>query len=236
VVINSDRLTGAEKAVKEFRADVLIMDDGFQHRRLARDLDIITIDGTCPFGYGRILPGGLLREPLSSIKRAKAAVITRTDQVGETVVSRIEEKVLSINPDIIVARAVHSPVRIKGIGSYELSLEKLQSKNVFAFCGIGNPAAFLETVKKISPEFVGHRFFNDHHNYTKDDIVDIYEEAKYLKADMILTTHKDWPKTALLVPENDIPAAFLEVEMELVIGQEKLRRLIDKTLEGKINS
>ena len=83
VIINPDRVAGAVEAIKKFGAKILIMDDGFQHRRLARDLDIVTIDATQPFGYEKIFPAGLLREPLTSLRRADAVVITRCDQISE---------------------------------------------------------------------------------------------------------------------------------------------------------
>ena len=84
VIVNPDRVAGAQTAIDEHGAQILIMDDGFQHRRMGRDLDIVTIDATCPFGYGRILPAGLLREPISGLARAKAVIVTRCDLAEQT--------------------------------------------------------------------------------------------------------------------------------------------------------
>jgi len=94
VIVNPDRVAAAKEAIEKFNAEVVLMDDGFQHRRLRRDLDIVAIDATCPFGYGRLLPGGLLREPATALKRAQAAVITRCDQVDSDQVEQIKKKLL----------------------------------------------------------------------------------------------------------------------------------------------
>ena len=104
VIVNPDRVTGATKAINEFGAKVLIMDDGFQHRRLARDIDIVTIDATQPFGYGKMLPAGLLREPVTALKRADVVVITRCDQIGETELDELEKRLQEIHPNIVDAR------------------------------------------------------------------------------------------------------------------------------------
>jgi tetraacyldisaccharide 4'-kinase len=92
VIVNPNRVVAARQAVDKFGANVLIMDDGFQHRCLARNLDIITIDATCPFGYGKMLPAGLLREPAAALKRADAAVITRCNQTSENELAELEKK------------------------------------------------------------------------------------------------------------------------------------------------
>ena len=148
VIVNPDRVAAAKEAVEKFGAKVLVMDDGFQHRRLARDLDIVTVDGTEPFGpTGKMLPAGLLREPVSALKRADAVVITRCDQVSETELAKLEERLRQINPDMIIARSMHNPVCVKSMDEKEMSIEQLKDKRIFAFCGIGNPDAFLNTIR-----------------------------------------------------------------------------------------
>jgi len=173
VIVNPDRVAAAAEAINKFGAKVLIMDDGFQHRRLVRDLDIITIDGTQPFGYGKMLPAGLLREPVTSLKRAGAVVITRCDQITETELKQIEKKLGLINPDMIIARSIHAPAYVKSADNKEISLEQLKNKKVFAFCGIGNPEAFLNTIKQLGANLVGSKFYNDHHHYTNDCLADL---------------------------------------------------------------
>jgi tetraacyldisaccharide 4'-kinase len=250
VIVNPDRVAGAAEAVDEFSAKVLIMDDGFQHRRLCRDLDIVAIDATCPFGYGKVLPAGLLREPLAGLKRADAVVIARCDQRGEAELSQLEDKLREVNPDMIIARSLHAPVCVKSIGNKEISIGELKNKKIFAFCGIGNPNAFLNTIGglgcrkqqsyvPIRHNLAGSKIYNDHYQYTNNDIADIYEEAEHLGADLILTTQKDWTKIiadcqSSIVNCQDILWAYLVIELKFIAGEDKLKRLIESALAGKI--
>ena len=265
VVVNPDRVAGAAEAVNpvrnsigvnaeqcgevsngvnKFGAQVLIMDDGFQHRRLGRDLDIVTIDGMCPFGYGKVLPAGLLREPVAAMKRADAVVVTRCDQTAESELTQLEEKLQQINPNMIIARSIHAPICAKSLAHKEITLEVLKDKNIFAFCGIGNPDAFLNTIKNIGANLVGSKIYNDHYHYTDSDIVRVLEEAGHLKADLILTTQKDWFSSPLSATRNtsneqqatkyDIPFTYLAIELRFISGEDKITRLIEDTLAGKI--
>ena len=235
LIINPDRLAGACEAVNKFGAKILIMDDGFQHRRLGRDIDIVTIDATEPFGFGRMLPAGLLRESPAGLSRADAVVLTRCDQSSEAELNKLEEKLKLINPDMIIARSIHSPICAKSLGRKEIKIEELKDKKIFAFCGIGNPDAFLNTIRQLGVNPVGSKIYNDHYHYTNDCLADIYEEALYLKADLILSTEKDWTKTALAASAKmNIPLAYLAIELKFTAGEDKLRGLIEDTLAGKI--
>ena len=261
VIVNPDRLAGATEAIKKYAAKVLIMDDGFQHRRLARDLDIVAIDATQPFGYGKLLPAGMLREPVSSLKRAGAAVITRCDQIADAQLSELEQKLRAIKSDIIIAKSIHAAVSVKypepsvipakaGIqkGSKIMdsclrrndNIEQLKGKKVFAFCGIGNPDAFLDTIKNLGAELAGSKIYDDHHNYTDACLTEISEQAEELGADLILTTHKDWTKvisnfkSQISNFKSPLPLAYLAIEIKFLSGEDKLTALIKETLAGKI--
>ena len=236
VIVNPDRVAGAAEAVGRFGTKVLIMDDGFQHRRLARDLDIIAIDVTRPFGYGRILPAGLLREPVAALRRADAVVITRSDQAAEAQLTRLEHKIRHIKADMIIATSIHAPVCAESADAGQISLEELKAKKIFAFCGIGNPDAFLNTIKNIGANLLGSKIFDDHHHYTDDCLAQVCEQAERLEADLVLTTQKDWAKIApLLSVEKSPPFAYLAIEIRFSAGEDKLRRLIEDTLAGKIS-
>lgn len=237
VIVNPDRVVGAAEAFDKFGAKILIMDDGFQHRRLARDLDIVTIDAMRPFGYGKLFPAGLLREPVASLKRADAAIITRCDQVLESELNQIENALQAINSDMIIARSMHSPICAKTIGDKEIGLEGLRDKKIFAFCGIGNPDGFLKTIKKFNSNLVGSKIYNDHYRYTEKDISVICEKAKKLKADLILTTQKDWNRLPIENRKSkiDIPFAYLAIELKFVSGEDKITQLIESALAGKIH-
>jgi tetraacyldisaccharide 4'-kinase len=229
IVINPDRVAGAVRAIREFGARVLVMDDGFSHRRLKRDLDIIAIDSTCPFGYAKMLPAGLLREPLQSLKRAHAAILTRCDLAGRSQLNKIEEQILAINPDITLARTVHLPTSARLANGEEITINELAGKKVFVFCGIGNPDAFLAQLDDLKLNITGHRVFNDHHQYIQEDITDICEEARYLKADILLTTQKDWVKIAPL-KLLEMPFAYLVVKLSFLSQEDKILTLVEKTV------
>ncbi|MHC4437217.1 MAG: tetraacyldisaccharide 4'-kinase [Planctomycetota bacterium] len=240
VIVNPDRVAGATEAIDKYVVDVLIMDDGFQHRRLARDLDIITIDATQPFGYGKLLPAGLLREPVSSLRRANVVVITRCDQVTEVQLCELEQILRATNPNMVIAKSTHTPVYTKSTGNVKVSIEQLKDKKVFAFCGIGNPDAFLNTIKNLGAELAGSTVFDDHYHYTDVCLTEIAERAKGLGADLILTTQKDWTKViSKLDSQNSVsklypPFAYLAIEIKFLSGQDKLTALIKDTLASKI--
>jgi len=261
VIVNPDRVAGAAEAIDKYAAKVLIMDDGFQHRRLARDLDIVAIDATQPFGFGKLLPAGLLREPVSSLKRAGAVVITRCDQVADAELDEIERKLRATNPDMMIAKSIHVAVSVKypeptvipakaGIqkdnGRMDScfrrndNIDQLKSKKIFGFCGIGNPDAFLKTIKSLGAEVVGSKIYDDHYHYTDRCLADIYEQAERFGADLILTTQKDWTKVISklksrnLDSKSSLPFACLAIEIKFLAGEDKLSALIKDTLAGKI--
>ena len=236
IVINPDRLAGAIEAVKRNHAQVLIMDDGFQHRRLHRDIDIVTIDSTLPFGYNRILPAGLLREPVSSLKRAHAIILTRCDLVSKDDLIKLEKTIKDINPGLVIARTIHAPVCARGAGNKEIPLEKLRAKNVFAFCGIANPDAFFATIDSLGVNLIGSKIYNDHHAYTAGDVNEICRDAGGLKADLILTTEKDYDKITL-PPDSrtDLILVYLAVELRFIEGQDRISQLIERSLTVKIH-
>ena len=231
VIVNADRVAGATEAVRNHGAQVLLMDDGFQHRRLARDLDIITIDATLPFGYGRLLPAGLLREPVSGLKRAHAAVITRSDQAPDEQLSQIEARIRRANPELPIGRTVHAPAGARRADGSEIALEELKGRKVFAFCGLGNPAAFFRTVEGCGCVLAGSQAFNDHHSYTDRCLAEIQGKARSCAAELLLTTSKDWDKITPLIPSQaPLPLAYLAVELRFTAAGDPLTALIDRAL------
>lgn len=241
VIVNPDRVAGATEAIEKYTADVLVMDDGFQHRRLARDLDIIAIDATQPFGFGKLLPSGLLREPVSSLNRANAVVITRCDQVTEVQLSELEQILRAANPDMVIAKSTHTPVYAKSKDNEEISIGQLKGKKIFAFCGIGNPDAFLNTVNNLGANVAGSKIYDDHYHYTNASLAEISEHGKELDVDLILTTQKDWTKViSKLELQNSksktyLPFAHLKIEIKFLAGQDKLTALINDVLVSKIS-
>jgi tetraacyldisaccharide 4'-kinase len=236
IIVNADRTAGAKRAITEYDAKLLIMDDGFQHRKLARDVDIVAIDATEPFGCERLLPAGLLREPVSSLKRADAVVITRINQTQPERIKEMKSRITKINPNIVFAAAIHKPICAKLIKDREISLDELIEKKVYAFCGIGNPDAFFQTLDELALNIVGIRVYNDHYRYTESDVAAICEDGRYKRAEMIITTQKDWIKTALLCIEKfDMPIAFLAVELEFIDGQQGIIALVESAMKKYVS-
>jgi tetraacyldisaccharide 4'-kinase len=233
VIVNPNRVAAAREAINKFAAKVLIMDDGFQHRRLHRDLDIVTIDAACPFGFNRLLPAGLLREPLNTLKRANAVVITRCDQIPQNELANLEEKLQQINPNMVIAKTIHSPVGIRTADGKRISVAELTTKNIFAFCGIGNPDAFFNTIRKIPANLLGSKIYDDHHHYCADDITNIQKQAQLSKADLILTTEKDATKI-ISASGLQIPLGCLEIELKFIDAEQEISGLIDGVLSDKI--
>ncbi len=243
IIVNSDRVAGAGEAINRFGVDVLLMDDGFQHRRLGRALDIVTIDATEPFGYGSILPGGFLREPISSLARADAVVITRTEQVKQEQLEKIEEKILKVKSDMVIARTIHGPVCVSLSDGSELSVGELEGRKVYCFCGIGNPRAFERTVRDTGSEVVGFKIFNDHHCYDGEDVSEIFQAGIEAGAELILTTKKDWLKFASQIEsegkdtgdKGKVLIGYLGIEIEFLDGEEKIRKLIEERMAVTIS-
>jgi tetraacyldisaccharide 4'-kinase len=211
------------------------MDDGFQHRRLARDLDIVAVDATNPFGYDRVLPAGLLREPITGLKRAHAVVLTRCDQVSDEALSRIEDEIRRINRNLVTARSVHAPVAVRTAQGTEIPLDRIPGQRIFAFCGIGNPQAFFRTLDQLGATISGSRVFDDHYRYTSADLKTLREQARNEKATLILTTQKDWTKASKAETAADGPTlAYLAIDVRFTTGVESLTALIDRVLDGRI--
>lgn len=235
VVVNPDRVAGATEAIRKLGAEILIMDDGFQHRRLHRDLDIVAIDATCPFGYGRVLPAGMLRESLGGLGRAGAFVVTRCDQAGDAELADIERRLHEYNPKAPTAKCAHAPTYVALSGGERIELEELSGMKVFAFCGIGNPDSFVKSLEKLGADVVGSEVLDDHHSYTAGCLERIFKQARALNAGMILTTLKDWTKIQpLSSSDSNPPLAYLAVEIAFLAGQEGLRDLIEGAVGGRI--
>lgn len=184
--IGRDRFGNGVQLAKQ-GARWLILDDGFQHVQLARTVNIVLLDATDPFGGGHVLPAGRLREPRSALARADLIVITRTDHAPalETIVRRY-----SAAP-IFYARPELRAVRIFR-GKYPGDRDQAtHSKKLFAFCGIGNPRAFVADLRNWAFDFVGHKFFPDHHRYSQREIDEISREAAQAGAQALICTEKD---------------------------------------------
>ena len=208
-----DRVRAARRAIDQHAVDAIVLDDAFQHRRLARDLDIVTIDATCPFGYGYLLPRGLLREPPASLRRADLIVISRADQLDEQGLKALHARLADIAPQV---RRVNSRHRLKGLTELDGRAAEPAAdpaSPVFCFSAIGNPAAFEDTVRRMGAHVRGGLRWPDHHHYARADLVRVVGQAKRCEADLLLTTEKDAVKLAAI--PFDWPCRVLAVRIDV---------------------
>ena len=191
VIVDADRLRAAKKALKDYHVDTVILDDGFQQWRIKKDLEIVAIDVVNPFGNQRLIPRGILREPLSSLSRADIFVLTKVNLNPNT--ERLIQILEKLNPKAIILKTSHQP-----LGFYEinkpnelLSADILKGKSAALFCGIGDPDSFKNLIETLGIKIGLFFNFADHHDYTEEDLGRIFKDAKDENLDAIITTEKD---------------------------------------------
>jgi tetraacyldisaccharide 4'-kinase len=211
--------------------ELFLLDDGFQHRALHRDLDLVLVSAIEPFGYGHVLPRGLLREPLEGLKRAGSIVITHADQLDGRSLDQIESVLRRYHLTAPIYRAAHAPARLLSseLPDGTLPMDELSRRPFFAFCGIGSPASFENPLRRFGDKFVGHGRFGDHHSYRANDLNRICREAKDLGAELLITTEKDWIKIAKFT--CDLPIWRIELRVQFLNGgAEQLLTQIRRTI------
>jgi tetraacyldisaccharide 4'-kinase len=216
VVADADRVAAAEWVLAHLGVTAFVLDDGFQHRRAARDIDIVCIDATDPFGGGELLPAGRLREPLEGLKRADAIIITRAD-LAET--AETENRIREVASDVKIFKAANS---IAGFTRIDGSVFPMPT-NAFAFCGLGNPGQFEQQLENRGLVLKGVRTFPDHHRYRQIDIDEIERAAKDAGAESLITTGKDAVKLDGL--QFSMPCCIARIKIELD-DREDFRRLV----------
>ena len=231
-----DRFQVASIAVEELESQIIVMDDGFQHRRLHRDLDWVLIDATNPFGFGYCLPRGLLREPLSGLKRADAIILTRCDQVDAEELLEIQKTLRQwVSPETPIATSIHQPCQCVNSGGKSLSLQQLSEQPAVAIAGIGNPDAFYQTLREQGVELLETRNFPDHHAYQRDDIESLRGWLQSWKQKhpqlRLLTTRKDLVKLGVQQLAG-VPVWALEIQIQFLSGQESLEQQLDDCCRG----
>lgn len=234
VVVNPDRLAGAAAAI-ENGANALVMDDGFQHLRMRRDLDIVLIDATNPFGSGEdalgcCLPTGRLREPRGALTDADVFVITRSDNVLPDQVDDLKTYLHAHAPKAPIATAVHQPVWVMDETGRQLSPKAVAQKRAFLFCGLGNPRAFLNTAIGLDVRIVEAAGLEDHVEYTDEVIADLCAAAEKAEAEIMLTTRKDGVKLAGKAFTH--PVWQLGVQMHITDGRNELVDAIERTVDA----
>ena len=227
VVVGADRFRAGREALRRFPLDVLVLDDGFQHRQLHRDLDLVMVDATDPLGGGHLLPRGRLREPPSALRSAGALLLSRSDQAKDP--ADIRRTLLRLAPGVPHILTRHRPARLtdlEGPGIHAPSL--VRGRRTFLVSGIARPAAFHATMTALGATLAGTLPFPDHHPYSRADLERIIREAEAARAEWIVTTEKDAVRlreVAAALPGR-YPFLVLGVDLEVTEGEAILDALL----------
>ena len=214
VIVGSRRDRSGQMALERFQSDVMLLDDGFQHLRLARDCDVVLIDATNPFGGGYMLPAGFLREPIAHLRRASAVVITRSNEAPEleAVVRTLE----TLSPELPIFTAVHAFGGVRELGEQApVPVKMLAQRRLLAVSGLGNPDSFHRLLRAQGLEPLAARVFPDHHCYHEADGLTISRICRAQKLDAIVTSEKDEHKLLPLVKILKIPCYVLSVKFAI---------------------
>ncbi len=230
VAVARHRMDGV-KALKSQGVELVIADDAFQHRSMGRDVDIVLIDSVCPFGSGKLIPAGMLREKISALRRADIVVLTKSKRVSPDELEKLKSKVSEfISPEKIFT----SEINPDGWIMFNGGEAPVKNSKVFAFSAIGSPESFIKTLNELGLTVDGSMTFRDHHNYTPGDLKNLYSTAKKLNSDYVSCTEKDLYNMPKFGNWNfEIPLIVPKVKAE-VNEREKFFKVLRETLRPKI--
>ncbi|HYA86519.1 MAG TPA: tetraacyldisaccharide 4'-kinase [Nitrospirota bacterium] len=200
VMVGSDRYQAALHGLRKYQGKIVILDDGFQHRSLRRNADIVLVDATDPFGNGKLFPAGILREPITALKRAQAIMITRIDQAGNLEELKTKIKRITSAP---IFTSYHQPIDLVECTTGDVkSLGVLRGARTFVFSGIARPSSFTALLSSLGVNVAVESTYPDHYEYQKSDLASIYEKATDARVNMIITTEKDMVRIRDLKPDG----------------------------------
>ena len=227
VLVDKDRVKSGLYAIEEFGTDTLILDDGFQYLNLKAHINILLVDSTAPFDNHHVLPRGLLREPIRSIRRADYIFLTKSD--GSAKLRHLKSFLRRQNHHAEIIECCHKPQYLEDVyqkGS-RLPLEYLKGKKVASISAIANPGSFNAFLSELGSNIVEEIHYADHHRYRQQEMIDFINAAKAAGADMIMTTEKDAVRMPRL-DRRDIPILFLRVQIDILSGQENFDQCISR--------
>lgn len=229
VLVGADRHELGRYAMKRFPIDVIILDDGFQHISLKRELDVLLVDGEKGFGNGYLIPRGPLREPLSGIKRAGVVLINKASAKS----GGISEHIRKIHPEPPLIKSSYKAERLVSLWSGEQAgLGRLSGGKVMALSAIADPSSFLNLLSSLVGEIVSDVSFPDHYSYTSGDLKDIMKKARAAGAGFIVTTEKDAVKLEQLEAMTDIPIYCLEIGLDMHGNEERFMDAVFTGIQG----
>ena len=233
VAVGSDRVALGRWVLERYPVDCIVLDDGFQHRSLHRDVDLVLLDATDAVGLDALLPAGRLREPLEELDRASAVMITRADsrQDVEAIHSRLRAVVCPSEDAIEVVFRPESFMAVVSGGQQSVGWGR--KKKAWLVSGIGNSYSFRRSAESIGVEILGETVFEDHHRYCDEEIRQIRATVQTNGSEMVLTTEKDGGKLSPFLQPSD-PWWMLRLGTEVVRGKDQLQRLIEGPLSDGI--
>jgi tetraacyldisaccharide 4'-kinase len=235
-VQNPDRVAAAREAISAFGSRLIVLDDGFQHRRIARDLDIVLLDALEPFGFEHVFPRGTLREPIKGLRRAGVVILSRADLLDPAQRNAIWQAVERYAPKAIRAEAIHSPRALISADGRQTPLDAICGRRVAAFCGVGNPIGFRRTLEACGCEVAGFREFPDHHRYTPEDVNHLTAWSAAFDISAVVCTCKDLVKLPI-ERLGGRPLWGVQIQMQFLAGREALESQLGQfTLPTRVSS
>jgi len=229
--VGPDRFREGEKALKINSADVIILDDGFQHWKLKRDLDIVSINVLNPFGNYSLLPRGILREPLGSLKRASIVVLTDVNLTPRKELEDLKAKIHSLSPKIEFIEAYREPLYFYRPESRErIQVGRLHGQRATAFSGIGTPRSFQMLLNQIGLRTVRNFEYSDHHPYTDDELREIVRAKEASESQEIITTEKDFYRSEKSI-RKIVKPLILKVRLRLTTGEHILHQYLSRFID-----
>jgi tetraacyldisaccharide 4'-kinase len=224
VLVDKDRVKSGRYAIRQFGVDTLLLDDGFQYLALAPRLNILLVDATNPFDNHHLLPRGLLREPLTNVRRADVIFLTKSN--GGAHLKHLKQFIRSKNAKAEIIECTHRPMHLENVITGERQpLSFLKDQRVASICGIAAPESFERFLHQFGANLVHFERYADHHRYTRDELADFMNGSREKGASMVLTTEKDavrFPK----LPDGHLPSYFMRVEIDILSGQESFDQCI----------
>jgi tetraacyldisaccharide 4'-kinase len=218
VLVGKDRVATGRKAIKEYNVNTIILDDGFQYWRLYRDLDIVTINVCSAFGNSYLLPRGILREPLCSLKRADIFMLTKADLEKKDLLN-LRERLKQINPRALIVESVHQPVELYDFDGVKAALEELRGREVCLLSSIADPISFEKTVSNLGAVISLKFQFPDHYDYQPEDIKRVIKACTERGIKEIITTEKDAVRLSayrVQSREEKIQIFILRIEIRII--------------------
>ena len=230
VLVDKNRVKAGAYAIKRFGCDTLVLDDGFQYLPLKGRLNLLLVDKTNPFGNGRLLPRGILREPVKHLRRANYVFLTKSNGQRDL---EIEAQIARYNPNADIIECAHRPKYLQrcdaaaGSAAERVPLEWLKGRRVFAFSGIATPESFEKFLRDLGAVVMGRERFLDHYRYTAGDLAALFAQARREGAECLVTTEKDAVRIPS-PPAGSLPIYYLRLEIEIIRGAADFDEAVDR--------